>query len=68
MKRAKHIKMTERGYKKEFRKRFKKLKKALDEFRPGCAFLPKEAYFHIREIERHFDIGYEECKDWWRKA
>ena len=68
MRRAPYIKMTEREYQKDFRKRFKKLKKELYEFRLGCAYLPKNAFLEIQKAFSSFNKAHEECKRWWRKS
>ncbi len=68
MKRARHIHMSEREYKRMMRKRMRALRSAAKAFTHGCAFIPNEAYRRIREALALIEAADEICKPWWRKA
>lgn len=68
MKRAKHIKMTEREFRKRKRKEFRIARKAMDKLNLGSAYLPPSAFRQFNKAEEYFKKAYEDCKTWWRNA
>lgn len=68
MKRAKHIKMTERQFRKRKRREFHTLRKAMAKMRLGSAFLPHSASKELYQAHVAIEKMYEDCKQWWRKA
>lgn len=70
MKRARHIKMTEREFKALKRQEFKELKEALDRFRLGCAYLPQEAaeMLMVGVMRTRLKSAHEILKKWWKNA
>lgn len=70
MKRARHIKMTEREYKARKRREFKELKKALDKFRYGCTYMPQDALeiLFLGRMDKTIDKAHDVLKKWWKNA
>ena len=60
--------ISEREYKKMMRKRYRNLKKAMGEFSPGCAHVPKEAYTELNRMFNAFNKSLRICMPWWKKA
>ena len=68
MKRAKHIKMTEREFKKLKRKQFKAALKAVAPLAACCAYLPDPAFKYVSQAQSLLEVAQAECRPWWRKA
>lgn len=68
MKRAPHIKMTEREFKKLKRKQFAEAREKIYQLRCSSAYLPDAALRHLQRADQSLDLAWEECKPWWRKA
>lgn len=68
MKRAPHIRMTEREFRARKRREFRTLRKAMKAFLPGSAFLPEKAFREWNDALDALDRVYQECKGWWRHA
>jgi len=68
MKRAPHIKMTERQYKKTKRKQFRVARKALNDLNRVACFLPDTAGRKVLDALNLIDRAYQTCKPWWKKA
>ena len=67
VKRAKHIEMTEKQFKAQKRHQFRLLKKALNDLRIGCAYLPVHEHF-VNQIGQILDDAEAVLRPWWRKA
>ena len=61
--------ISEREYKSMMRKRYKALKKAMmDEFMPGCAYVPLDARRELGKMFASFEKSRRICMPWWKKA
>ena len=61
--------ISECEYKRMMRKRFKALKKAMmDDFLPGCAYVPLEARSELGKMFASFDKSLRICRPWWKGA
>lgn len=68
MKRAPHIKMTEREFKKWKRIQMEEAREKMYQLREASAYLPNAALLHFQRADQSLDLAWEECKPWWRKA
>lgn len=60
--------ISETEYKSMMRKRYKALKKAMDKFRPGCAYVPLEARSELGKMFASFEKSLRICMPWWKGA
>jgi len=63
-----HMQQTLRFYKRKKRKELRDIRKTVDEFNLGCAYIPKEAFLKFDKARKLIEEVYEICKPWWRKA
>lgn len=68
MKRAPHIKMTEKQFKAEKRMQFKKVIKAINELTMGSAYLPQSAFMNFSVGKNLILKAQDECRYWWKDA
>ncbi len=68
MKRASHVKMTERRFRASKRYWFGELKRAMGQFRAGNLYLPPFAFIQWKRLEGAMDAMERELKPWWRKV
>lgn len=68
MKRARHIKLSEKQFKRWKRADFKNTRKALSELKTGCAYLPNHAHLKLKNGMQLIEEAYELCKPWWKNA
>ncbi len=66
MRRAKGIEQTEKLYRRQKRKEFMRLAKALNDINLGCFYLPKEAYKKLAKGRDLIREAHAICKPWWK--
>ncbi len=68
MKRAPHIKMTEREFRKLKRWEVAKVRLALSRLRAGCIYMPDGCAARIGHADALMDAVRDSCLEWWKKA
>lgn len=68
MKRAEHIKQTERQFRARKRKEFNDLQKAAEKFLNGAAYLPETPHIYFGIICSNIRSMAKMLRPWWRKA
>ena len=70
MKRAKHIKMTERQFRQRKRREFNQLIKGIKNSRikSGAAYLPKEAFAKLHAGFTLIEEAHKICRKWWKNS
>jgi len=66
MKRAIHIKKTEKEFRRVKRAQLKKLMVAREEFRKGMAYLPLDAYGKMHKAFDEIDDAHKLLIPWWK--
>ncbi len=68
MKRARHIKLTEREFKKCKRRQMRAVQHALQLLRFGCSYMPRNCDIRLDKIQLLIDELHTSCLEWWKKA
>ncbi len=68
MKRAKHIHITEKMFKRMKRREFKKLREAIRDINLASAYLPHEAFVKLSKGMELIEESYNISREWWKNA
>lgn len=68
MRRAAHIRMTEREFRALKRRQLRILRRAMDEFGIGCLYLPRRAYAKTLTAADCLEAIDDICRAWWHKS